>query len=176
MRPLLLFLAAHLLSCQGPIRHTREDAAIAACSLAKHSLLVEHVAVHENFGVRTAVANVSDWGVNYVDINPVAMAELGSRFGFGAMVGVFGHELGHVIDFTYNPEPAHSHIRELRADAWAGCALAGAGISTQGLEQALEHSLAIYETETHPGWEVRVEAVRWGWAACFDMAPIDGAY
>ena len=95
--------------------------------------------------------------------------------GDGAILAIIAHELGHALDET---APAAWIKRdwpvELRADAWAGCALAKATLSARGLREALT-VLEKYPSPAHPGWSQRLPALRLGYTQCGgDAARFDG--
>ncbi len=144
----------------------REDASLAFSALSRYSSLVYGVTLYSDESERVATATATMWGVDFIDYDPDAIESLGREYGFAAQVGIFGHELGHIIDFHTRPGLYSSHERELRADGWAGCAIAAAGLDAAPMILALEYSLAITESETHPGWERRTDAVRDGWLRC----------
>ena len=60
--------------------------------------------------------------------NPVLLNQLAIQYGYGASFGILAHAFGHHIDFNTTPAwMKDSWSSELRADAWAGCALAKTG-------------------------------------------------
>jgi hypothetical protein len=102
-----------------------------------------------------------------VSYSPAFFELLDSRFGTGAVYGVLAHELGHHIDLN-QPRPTwadSSWSRELRADAWAGCAIARAGISPASLEGAVSAIMA-FPSQSHPGADLRIPAIRTGFTQC----------
>jgi hypothetical protein len=68
------------------------------------------------------------------------------QFGIDAVFAILAHEVGHHFDLHFNPSNSlpwnlqSSWNVELRADAWAGCALAKTNRSAQPFEQ----SVAVY--------------------------------
>ncbi|WP_266367066.1 M48 family metalloprotease [Tellurirhabdus rosea] len=105
-------------------------------------------------------------GVTKIAYNPVFMNNLHFTYGPAASYGVLAHEFGHHIDF-FNPAAwmDHSWGRELRADAWAGCALAKAGLGIQEMSVALQ-AIANYPSPSHPGWQQRLPALYSGFINC----------
>jgi hypothetical protein len=87
-------------------------------------------------------------------------------FGDGGILGLIAHILGHALDDTLGAawiKPGWTP--ELRADAWAGCALARAGLRSDEVEAAAG-ALAKYPSPAHPGWNVRLPVLRTGYAQC----------
>jgi len=75
-------------------------------------------------------------------------------------IGILGHELGHLRD-GYDPRNAWHY--ELRADSWAGQALALAGVSTENF-CAMLNLLSAYPSETHPPAHLRIDAMCAGYS------------
>jgi hypothetical protein len=116
--------------------------------------------------VSGAMMQVMTPGTSMVAYNPDFMNATAAQFGPGATFGIFAHELGHHLDFMINVAwMDHSWGRELRADAWAGCALARAGLSGMEMDGALQ-AIAAYPSSSHPGWAQRIVAVRTGYYGC----------
>lgn len=90
-----------------------------------------------------------------------------NQHGPNAAFGIMAHEIGHHIDFLQIPATFMdaSWSRELRADAWAGCALARAGVSTNQMSGSL-FAMSQFPTQTHPSWHNRIPAVRQGYLQC----------
>jgi hypothetical protein len=88
------------------------------------------------------------------------------KYGDGAIIAIIAHELGHALDET---APASWMNRtwtpELRADAWAGCALARVDLSLNGLREALT-AFSKYPSPAHPSWTLRLPALRLGYRQC----------
>jgi hypothetical protein len=90
-----------------------------------------------------------------------------SNFGPIATFGIFAHDLGHHLDATGN-KPAwmkDSWDSELRADAWAGCAIAKADLSPSRQQAALL-AMSTYPSPHHPTWEVRRPVITEGFTRC----------
>jgi len=87
-------------------------------------------------------------------------------YGDGAIVALIAHELGHAIDETA-PAAWMKGIGspELRADAWAACALTKVDLSVRSLAETLT-ALAKYPSPAHPGWAQRLPALRLGYVQC----------
>lgn len=105
-------------------------------------------------------------GQSKIVYNPNFINQVANQFGGGATFGILAHEFGHHIDFHTTPLwMNNSWSRELKADAWAGCALARVGGSTQQIENSLK-AIAAYPSPSHPGWQQRHQAVRTGFINC----------
>lgn len=88
-------------------------------------------------------------------------------YGGGAALGIFAHEVGHHMDAN---APATDWMEprwgsELRADAWAACALAKAGSKGNEVKAALQ-ALAAYPSSSHPVWSERAAALQKGYRSC----------
>lgn len=109
-----------------------------------------------------------------VHYSPDFMNTLETGFGTGAAFGVLAHELGHHIDLN-TPKPAwfdSAWGRELRADAFAGCALARAGLEPDVLARAMA-AMMRFPSPSHPGADLRIPAVRRGWHECGGAGVLD---
>jgi hypothetical protein len=98
--------------------------------------------------------------------SPPFFAAAYGKYGEAGIMALLAHVYGHAIDevtqqawlpTTWNPE--------LRADAWAGCALAKNGVPPGGITQALG-ALAQYPPPAQTGWSQRAAAVRLGFTHC----------
>jgi hypothetical protein len=92
---------------------------------------------------------------------------LDQEFGAGASFGVLAHEVGHHLTASghLRREFDHPWDEELRADYFAGCALAGAGRSFKDLEVAFK-ALAKVASPTHPASGDRNPKVKAGYQDC----------
>ena len=105
-------------------------------------------------------------GAAKVAYNPQFMQSVQESFGEEAIFGILAHETGHVIDGrTQVSWMLDSWGRELRADAWAGCALARAKMSTSEMRNSLQ-AISQYPSPSHPGWNLRIPALETGYRAC----------
>lgn len=99
---------------------------------------------------------------------PQFFAALHDKYGDGAIIAIVAHLYGHALDETY---PAvwmkRGWSAELRADAWAGCALAKSDLSSNGLAEALT-AMQKYPPSTggHASWNLRLAALRLGYIHC----------
>jgi hypothetical protein len=92
-------------------------------------------------------------------------------YGAGAALGILAHEVGHHVDAN---APAADWMvprwgTELRADAWAGCALAKIngkiGGKTGDVKAAIQ-ALATYPSPSHPAWTERAVVLQKGYRSC----------
>jgi hypothetical protein len=92
------------------------------------------------------------------------------KYGDGAIIAIIAHEYGHALDET-SPAPwmKNGWTPELRADAWAGCALAKSDLSLNDLTEALT-AVSKYPPSApaggHPSWAMRGPALRLGFLHC----------
>jgi hypothetical protein len=92
------------------------------------------------------------------------------KYGDGAIIAIIAHEYGHALDET-TPAPWMNNgwTPELRADAWAGCALAKSDLSSNDLAEALT-AVAKYPPSARggasPSWAQRGPALRLGFSHC----------
>jgi hypothetical protein len=98
--------------------------------------------------------------------SPQFFTSVYEKYGDGAIIGIIAHMLGHGMDATAPARWMNSLKEpELRADAWAGCALAEANLSKSGLTAALT-ALSLYPSPSHPAWTYRFKALRLGYTQC----------
>ena len=115
---------------------------------------------------QNAMAMTIGPGQSKIAYQPDFMDRIAQQHGGGATFGILAHEFGHHIDFhTTPPWMNNSWSRELKADAWAGCALARTGIGTGQIENALR-AIAASPSPSHPPWPQRNQAVRTGFVSC----------
>jgi hypothetical protein len=97
---------------------------------------------------------------------PPFLSSVYNSYGDAGVIALFAHELGHGLDDNLGAAWVKSNwTPELRADSWAGCALARTRLSSKDTKAALD-ALAKYPAAPHPAWDVRSPAVRAGYAAC----------
>ncbi len=98
------------------------------------------------------------------------------NYGDGAIIAIIAHEFGHALAEVHPVTWMKSDWNaELRADAWAGCALAKSGLSAIDLADALT-AAAKYPPSNSPSWPIRLPALRVGFIQCGgDSATFDGA-
>jgi hypothetical protein len=106
---------------------------------------------------------------------PQFFSDVYAKYGDGAIIAFIAHMLGHAMD----PGAAAGWMKgnwtpELRADAWAGCALAKTSSSVRSLEAALT-AVSRYPSASHPDWPLRIPALRLGYTHCGgDGSQFDG--
>ena len=107
---------------------------------------------------------------------PQFFATVYNNYGDGAIIAIIAHEYGHALDEVHPAGWMKSEwSRELRADAWAGCALAKNHLSSSDLAGALT-AVAKYPPSHDANWSLRVPALRLGYVHCGgDGAKFDGA-
>jgi hypothetical protein len=87
------------------------------------------------------------------------MLTIQKKYGDAAIVGTFGHELGHICDFRLGIEPTEEH-----ADVFGGCALGLLGYPTAPFEDMLSD---LSKTPSiHGTIQERSEAVDHGFKLC----------
>jgi len=88
------------------------------------------------------------------------------NYGDGALIAIIAHEFGHALDEIYPARFRNAgSTPELRADAWAACALAKIDLSSSGLAEALT-AVSKYPSPAHPSWTLRLPALRLGYTQC----------
>src|SRR4051812_27201053 len=113
-------------------------------------------------------ATVNDGGaVSKIAYSPRFVASLQTTYGPIATLGIFAHDLGHHLDATGTRAPwmKSSWDGELRADAWAGCAMAKAELTPSRLQAALL-ALSTYPSPAHPDWSARRPVITEGYTQC----------
>lgn len=124
------------------------------------------VALYQNATAPNALTAVVAPATSIIAYNPAFMNQVLHSVGPEASFGILAHEFGHHGDINFSPAWMNdSWSRELRADAWAGCALARRGFSSGQLEIALQ-AIAEYPSPSHPGWALRIPALRQGYVSC----------
>jgi len=100
------------------------------------------------------------------------MESIKARYGWWALVYIFGHEIGHGVDFNIGiMDLMNDHQVELSADDWGGCFMvyAGAGSYKNSLTQVRSMINGIFdEGVTHPGPQARWNAFVNGWNRCYE--------
>jgi hypothetical protein len=88
------------------------------------------------------------------------------RSGDAGILAIVAHEVGHAIDGALPVSWIKKDwSAELRADAWAGCALGRMNLTARALQAGLS-TLAQYPSRSHPNWETRLPVVRMGYVEC----------
>jgi hypothetical protein len=113
-------------------------------------------------------ATVTDGaGVSKIAYSPSFASSIRSNFGPIATFAIFAHDLGHHLDASGTKAAwmKDAWDAELRADAWAGCAMAKADLSPSRLQAALL-AMSTYPSPHHPAWDVRRPAITEGFTRC----------
>ena len=116
--------------------------------------------------------------------NPAALISVQSSFGDTAVFFILAHELGHHFDYQFSaanlpwgqivypsmpgvpPVLSTSWTRELRADAWAGCAIKRTGGSIFPVAQLQTLTANIHNNPDVPPVQYVLIAVQAGYNAC----------
>jgi len=113
-------------------------------------------------------ATVTDGaGGSKIAYSPGFVGAVQKSYGPIATFGIFAHALGHHLDATGN-RPAwmkDTWDAELRADAWAGCAIAKAEMTPSRL-QAVLLAMSTYPSAHHPPWSDRRPVITEGYNRC----------
>jgi hypothetical protein len=98
------------------------------------------------------------------------------NYGDGAIIAIIAHEYGHALAETHPVNWIKSDWNvELRADAWAGCALAKSDLTASDLADALT-AMSKYPPANAPAWPLRLGAMRVGYMQCgANSVTFDGA-
>jgi len=124
-----------------------------------NTLLLQNSSTHNAY----ASFDQSGFAVRY---NPQFMNSVRGQFGDLATIGIFAHELGHIIDFASNPNPQIPQAqREATADQYAGCAFALAGEPESGLT-GLAATLQAMGASGFATPAQRITLLRQGYASC----------
>jgi hypothetical protein len=113
-------------------------------------------------------ATVTDGaGASKIAYSPTFVSSVHTTYGPIATLGIFAHDLGHHLDATGNRAAwmKESWDGELRADAWAGCAMAKAELTPSRL-QAVLLALSTYPSTRHPSWSARRPVITEGYTRC----------
>jgi hypothetical protein len=134
------------------------------------------VALFRNTNAANAML-VAEGGQAKLVYSPQFFASASESFGDGGIFAIIAHEMGHALDDSLGAAWIKSNwTPELRADSWAGCILAKGNLSASDLASALG-ALAKYPSQAHPGWNLRLPALRTGYTRCggdaakFDSVP-----
>lgn len=97
---------------------------------------------------------------------PQFFAIVHEGFGDAGIIAIIAHEFGHALDDALGAAWIQPNwTPELRADSWAGCALAKSDLNPADLGSAL-NALAKYPSPAHPAWAVRLPVIRTGFTQC----------
>jgi hypothetical protein len=97
---------------------------------------------------------------------PAFFTSVYDKYGDAGILAIMAHEVGHAIDGAM-PAPwmKANWTPELRADAWAGCALARMNLSSRALQAGL-NTLSKYPSPSHPNWTARIPVLQEGYTQC----------
>jgi hypothetical protein len=106
-------------------------------------------------------------GTSKIAYSPSFASTLHKNYGPIATLGIVAHGLGHHLEATGNRPDwmKATWDSELRADAWAGCAMAKAELTPSRLQAALL-ALSTYPSPRHPAWSARRTVITEGYKAC----------
>jgi hypothetical protein len=88
------------------------------------------------------------------------------KYGDAAVIAVLAHEFGHALDEVYPAKwMSNGWNPEMRADGWAGCALARINAGPKDLADALA-AVSLYPPPGKSAWPLRLTAMRTGYVYC----------
>jgi len=127
------------------------------------------IAIYRNATAANAMLVVTGDQAKFV-YAPRFFTAVYDRYGDGAIIALIAHEYGHALAETIAaPWMKSAWTGELRADAWAGCALAKSDLSSNDLTEALT-AVSKYPPVADPGaqpsWSLRLSALRLGYIHC----------
>lgn len=133
------------------------------------------MAIYRNPTAPNAMLVVTDEQAKVV-YAPRFFSAVYGQYGDGAIIAMIAHEFGHALAEVHPVNWIKSDWNaELRADAWAGCALAKSDLSVTDLADALT-AVAKYPPSNAPGWPSRLPVLRVGYLQCGgNSATFDGA-
>ena len=125
------------------------------------------IAIYRNATAANAMLVVTADQAKFV-YAPQFFTAVYDRYGDGAIIAIIAHEYGHALDEVHPASWMKSDWSpELRADAWAGCALAKSDLSTNDVAEALTAVSKYPPVAAHqPGWAQRLPALRLGYVHC----------
>jgi len=124
------------------------------------------IAMFRNPTAPNAVLIIEDSSRAKIVYKPEFFTTVYEAFGDGGILALMAHEVGHAIDVT-SPAPwmMGKWNPELRADAWAACAMAKMNLNPSGLRAGLT-ALSKYPSPAHPEWGLRLQLLRLGYTQC----------
>ena len=97
---------------------------------------------------------------------PAFFTSVYESYGDGGILALMAHEVGHAIDAATPAAWMKANwTPELRADAWAGCALARMNLSSRTLQAGL-NALSKFPSSSHPSWAARLPVLQAGFTQC----------
>lgn len=98
--------------------------------------------------------------------SPQFFSTVYDNYGDGAIIAMIAHEFGHALAEVHPVKWMKSDWNaELRADAWAGCALAKSDLRVNDLADALT-AVAKYPPANGSSWPLRLAALQTGYLQC----------
>jgi hypothetical protein len=123
------------------------------------------VAVFRNTTAANAML-IADGNQAKLVYSPQFFATVNESYGDAGIMAIIAHEVGHALDDVLGAAwIKNGWTAELRADSWAGCALARSDLNAADTQAAL-NALAKYPSPAHPSWTIRLPAIRAGYTAC----------
>ena len=122
------------------------------------------IAIYRNATAANAMLVVTADQAKFV-YAPQFFAAVYDRYGDGAIIAIIAHLYGHALD-EVNPASwmKSDWSPELRADGWAGCALAKSDLSANDVAEALTAVSKYPPVASHqPSWAERLPALRLGY-------------
>jgi len=124
------------------------------------------IAIFRNATAPNAMLVVGNNGDAKIVYAPQFFTAIYDGYGDGAILVVIAHLFGHALDeTTAAPWSKPLGSPELRADAWAGCALARTNLTARGLQETLA-AASKYPPVARVSWDQRVTALRLGYTQC----------
>ncbi|MGB6941394.1 MAG: hypothetical protein WBE37_03205 [Bryobacteraceae bacterium] len=123
------------------------------------------IAIYRNTTAPNAMLVVTSDQAKFV-YAPQFFSDVYDKYGDGAIIAIIAHLYGHALNEVH-PAPwmKTEWTQELRADAWAGCALAKSDQSSNDLAEALT-AVSKYPPPNDSNWSLRVSALRLGYINC----------
>jgi hypothetical protein len=133
------------------------------------------IAIFRNTSAPNAMLVVTSDQAKFV-YAPQFFSDVYDKYGDGAIIAIIAHLYGHALNEVHPAAWMKSEwTQELRADAWAGCALAKSDQSSNDLAEALT-AVSKYPPSNDSNWPLRVPALRLGYIQCGgDGSKFDGA-
>lgn len=123
------------------------------------------IAIYRNATAPNAMLVVTDDQAKFV-YAPQFFSAVYDKYGDGAIIAIIAHEFGHALNEMHPASWMQSDwTPELRADAWAGCALAKSDLSVDDLADALT-AVSKYPPSADAHWSLRLPALRLGYIHC----------
>jgi hypothetical protein len=151
---------------QRPTRDTMQLAARMNAALSPTcSPRCPQIAIYRNTTAPNAMLVVTPDQAKFV-YAPQFFTAVYDKYGDGAIIAFIAHEYGHALNEVHPASWMKSDwTAELRADAWAGCALAKSDLSLNDLSEALT-AVSKYPPSALSTWSLRVPALRLGYIHC----------